>query len=330
MTIADGTCAGARRARQNAARSSGPTVDPGASTTNATPELTPASRTSGVLHERPLDVTGIDETARRLVAVADAIDDPRVAVVVGPRRIARPEPAVAQRTVRRYPILPVAGHHVRPVHEELARLARGAVGAVGSHDPDVHEQRRGARRPELLEGVARVEEEHDGRSFGEAVPLQERDPSGAVGADEARSGTGAPPVRNQRMLDRSAVGQRSVRVNASRRSGLPKPIVTRSSSTRQRISSGSGATGTTTVPPLNRTGSTFTPVPPVRKNGAMATVMSSLRKSATDSRFTTFVCTLPCVSITPRGGPVVPEVCGSRQSSPGSLGSSIGSGTRRR
>ena len=70
-----------------------------------------------------------------------------------------------------------------------------------------------------------------------------------------------------------------------------------------------------TVPPVNRTGSTFTPVPPVRKNGAIAIVTSSLRKSTTERKLMTFQVMLPCVSITPFGVPVVPDVCGSMHTS---------------
>ena len=92
-------------------------------------------------------------------------------------------------------------------------------------------------------------------------------------------------------------------------------MVTRRSSISRRISSGSGASGMTTVPPVNRTGSTFTPVPPVRKNGVIAIVTSSLRKSTTERRLMTFQVMLPCVSITPFGVPVVPDVCGSMHTS---------------
>ena len=97
---------------------------------------------------------------------------------------------------------------------------------------------------------------------------------------------------------------------------------------RSSSSSGSPASGTTTVPPLNSTGSTLTPVPPVRKKGATASVTSSLRKSATEIRLTTFHVMLPCVSITPFGSPVVPEVCGSRQRSSNATASSNGSSPR--
>src|SRR5215218_10709567 len=128
-----------------------------------------------------------------------------------------------------------------------------------------------------------------------------------------RSGTGAPPVTMNRTLDRSTCGQASERARASSRSGLPKPTVTRWRSIACRIPTGLRSLGTTTVPPRNRTGNTFTPVPPTRKNGAMATVTSSLRKSAQLRKLLTFQVRLAWVSLTPLGDPVVPEVCGSRQ-----------------
>ena len=49
-------------------------------------------------------------------------------------------------------------------------------------------------------------------------------------------------------------------------------------------------------------------MPPTRKNGAMAIVTSSLRKSAAVRKLTAFQVTLPWVSITAFGYPVVPEV----------------------
>ncbi len=70
------------------------------------------------------------------------------------------------------------------------------------------------------------------------------------------------------------------------------------------------SSGTTTVPPRKSTGRTLTPVPPTRKNGAMAIVTSSPLKSARDRKLTTFQVTLPWLSITPLGDPVVPEVWG--------------------
>src|SRR5215217_9707427 len=65
----------------------------------------------------------------------------------------------------------------------------------------------------------------------------------------------------ERRLEKSAVGQAGDRVSASSRSGFPNPMVTRRSWISRRISSGLGPLGTMTVPPVNRTGSTFTPVP---------------------------------------------------------------------
>ncbi len=134
----------------------------------------------------------------------------------------------------------------------------------------------------------------------------------------SRSGTGAPPVMMKRTLERSALVQCVLRVSASSRSGLPNPTVTRSRSIASSTSSGVVATGTTTVPPLNSNGRTFTPMPPVRKSGASASVTSSLRKSATESMLITFHVTLACVSMTPFGEPVVPDVCGMMHTSSGS------------
>lgn len=139
----------------------------------------------------------------------------------------------------------------------------------------------------------------------------------------SRSGTGAPPVTTKRMLDRSAVGQSSDRTRPSRMSGLPNPTLTRCCSISRRIASALTSSGTTIVPPTKRTGRTFTPVPPTRKNGAIAIVTSSLRKSAQVRKLMTFHVTLPWVSITPFGRPVVPEVCGSRHRSSAPTDSSI-------
>ena len=58
-----------------------------------------------------------------------------------------------------------------------------------------------------------------------------------------RSGTGAPPVITNRMLERSTDGHRSARASASRRSGLPKPTETRCSSMSWRRRSGLGIVG---------------------------------------------------------------------------------------
>jgi len=92
-----------------------------------------------------------------------------------------------------------------------------------------------------------------------------------------------------------------------------------------RIPSGVGPVGTTTVPPRNSTGSTLTPVPPTRKKGAIATVTSSPRKSAQLRKLMTFQVRLAWVSMIPLGDPVVPEVCGSRQTSSMPTATSTGS-----
>jgi len=140
-----------------------------------------------------------------------------------------------------------------------------------------------------------------------------------------RSGTGAPPVMKNRTRERSAEEKRTEWTIASSRSGLAKPTLTPFRSMRSKRWSGSELEGTTTVPPLKRTGSTFTPVPPTRKKGAIATVTSSPRMSAHDSTLTTFHVTLPWVSITPLGRPVVPEVYGNMQRSSSDTRSSMSS-----
>ncbi len=69
-----------------------------------------------------LDLARVDVVAAADNQVLLAVDDEVVAILVDCGDVAGVEPAVAHDLARRLLALPVAAHHERPAHHELARL----------------------------------------------------------------------------------------------------------------------------------------------------------------------------------------------------------------
>ena len=133
---------------------------------------------SWMLLEHAFHVTGVHHPPVDDKAVDHPADDPHEAFVVDACGVPAAQPTLlVDCSSGRIGALPVPGHDVRSAHEQLARLVRRAVIAVGSDDANVDEQRRLPRRAHLADRALGVEQEGKRCRLGEAVALEERQSS---------------------------------------------------------------------------------------------------------------------------------------------------------
>src|SRR5690606_31752361 len=90
-------------------------------------------RVHGVLHLARVDVLAAADDH-----VLDAVDDVDEAVLVHPGAVAGVHPAVADHGGRGLGIAPVAQHHLRTAHRDLARHAARQLVPVGVDDLHIH------------------------------------------------------------------------------------------------------------------------------------------------------------------------------------------------
>ncbi len=141
------------------------------------------------------------------------------------------------------------------------------------------------------------------------------------------SGIGAPPLRAIRSEDRSASAKRGVAASARYIEVTPKSRVTRSDSITSTACTGSNLASSSAVPPLSTVGNSTWLSAAVWNSGAVTRATSALVRSTSTIRLCTFHTTLPWVSTTPFGRPVVPEVYCTMKTSSSPTGSSTSEGS---
>src|SRR5271155_548097 len=87
---------------------------------------------TGCARERVLDLDRVHVLPAPVDHVLLAIDDVDQPVLVDPREVTGPKPAIHERLRRGLRLVPVALHHVRPAHEQLTH-ERVGVGLVDRH-----------------------------------------------------------------------------------------------------------------------------------------------------------------------------------------------------
>ena len=143
------------------------------------------------LQQRGLDLGGVDVLPAGDDHVLVAVTDEEEALVVDRTGVAGAVPAVGQHLGGAFRLVPVAGHHVRPLHDDLAYLVRIGLAAVGAHHPHVGEEDRLAGRPHLPFGVGRVEHRAARGRLGHAVGLLHRHAALEPGAQGRQGERGA-------------------------------------------------------------------------------------------------------------------------------------------
>ena len=121
------------------------------------------------------------------------------------------------------------------------------------------------------------------------------------------SGTGAPPVMNMRMAERSALPQRGDSGDPLEQVGVPESDGDVPSLQEAEDLVGIALLGDHDGSAFEQHRQHIDARPAGAEEGRDGDVTSSPRKSATDNRLTMFQVMLPCVSITPFGIPVVPK-----------------------
>ena len=130
---------------------------------------------AGVGIERGLDLGRIDVLAARDDHVLEAVDDVEDADLVHVAEVAGVQPAIAQRLRGQLGLVPVAFHHQRPAHDDLAVLSWRQKAVLGVDDGQLAADQRPAYRigfaevPVLGPGVERWQRGHAGGRFGHAV-----------------------------------------------------------------------------------------------------------------------------------------------------------------
>ena len=99
----------------------------------------------------------------------------RASIALNPRGIAGVEPpSFVERLPGLDGTVPVAGHHIRAAHEQLAGLVGCAPSSVRSDGTDIDKEGWLARRTDLAGRALWVEQRHDGRRLGQPVPLEKQ------------------------------------------------------------------------------------------------------------------------------------------------------------
>ncbi|HEU0221231.1 MAG TPA: hypothetical protein VFR34_03325 [Paracoccaceae bacterium] len=101
----------------------------------------------GMQADGVLDLDGTDVFAARDDHVLDAVLDEDIADLVEAAGIAGRHPAAAQGRGRRGGLAPIALHHHRPAHGDLADLARRELAVAGIDDLDLGAKDGAAARP---------------------------------------------------------------------------------------------------------------------------------------------------------------------------------------
>ena len=151
-----------------------------------------------------LDLGRIDVLAAGDQHVLGAVDDRDEAVGVDRGDVAGVQPAVDDRLGGRLGPVPVAEHHVGPRHQDLAVLARIAVGAVLADDAHVGVEERPAGRSGAGERVGAGDQTRGSAGLGESVHLMDLDPHRLVGLDQFeryRRGAAHHPAQPRAVVD---------------------------------------------------------------------------------------------------------------------------------
>ncbi|MNO74353.1 hypothetical protein D3C76_653490 [compost metagenome] len=168
-----------------------------------------------------LDLGGIDVLAAGHDHVLDPVADVDETVLVHVAAVAGVHPAAPQRLGGGFRLVPVAHHHVRATHGDLADGAARHFVVVGVDDAHFHAYRRYAGRIHLAAGlvfgavVLRRQQGGQRRQFGHAVALGETGGGEhAAGAIEQRRGDRRGTVADA--LQRAEVELLQLRIGVAR------------------------------------------------------------------------------------------------------------------